>query len=130
MNASTSLLPAILGGLPLAALYSLLLITLRQRFGGTGIVVGAGVAVLAMVGFVAPQAFRAEHDHPFLVVAFVVILFVALFATPAFLLWRIGRANPPTVGKQVLYGVLGFYGGMLLGAFAAVALIFVRGRAV
>lgn len=127
MNASTSPLPVILAGLPLAALYSFLLINLRQRFGGVGIVVGAGVAVLVVVGFVAPQALRAQADHPFLVVALIAILVVALFATPALVLWHIGRANPPSVGKQVLYGVLGFYGGMLV---AAVVFTFFGGRTV
>lgn len=127
MSASFSLVSVILAGLPFAVLYSFLLITLRQRFGGIGIVVGAGVAVLAMVGFVAPQAFQAERDRPFLVVAFVVILFVALFATPAIVLWQIGHANPPSVGKQLVYGVLSFLGGML---FAAIVLFFFGARAV
>lgn len=60
-----------------------------------------------------------------LVVAFVAILFLALFATPAFILWRAGRTNPPPVSKQVLYGVVGFYGGLLLGGLAGALLMFI-----
>ena len=133
MNSTAPLLPALLGGLPLAVLYSLLLITLRSRFGGIGLLVGAVVPVLALSGFVAPQAFHAEQDHPLFVSAFVVILFVAVFGIPAVVLWR-ARSTQPSLAKQVLYGVLGFYGGILVGVVAAFLLLFVAqssvGRAV
>ena len=46
MNATPSVVPILLGGLPLAVLYSVLLVNVRQRFGGIGIVVSAVVAVL------------------------------------------------------------------------------------